>query len=48
LLQREELLTVDDVGEYLRVNPQTVRNWIDSQLGAAPRDAAGAHSAVGA
>jgi excisionase family DNA binding protein len=25
----EELLTVDEVARELRVNPQTVRNWID-------------------
>ncbi len=27
--EREELLTVEEVAEYLKVNPQTVRNWID-------------------
>src|SRR5690349_17829786 len=25
----DELLTVDEVAKILRVNPQTVRNWID-------------------
>jgi excisionase family DNA binding protein len=24
----EELLTVEDVANYLRVNKQTIRNWI--------------------
>jgi len=26
---REELLTVEDVTKWLKVNPQTVRNWVD-------------------
>ncbi len=31
----EDLLTVEDVAKYLRVNKQTVRNWIDrGELGA--------------
>ena len=25
----EELLTVDDIARILKLNPQTVRNWID-------------------
>lgn len=25
-----ELLTVDEVAAHLRVNPQTIRNWIDA------------------
>jgi excisionase family DNA binding protein len=28
-IEFEELLTVSDVAERLKVNPQTVRNWID-------------------
>jgi excisionase family DNA binding protein len=32
---RDELLTVEEVAKWLRVNPQTVRNWFDrSALGA--------------
>ena len=27
--ERDELLTVDEVAKWLRVNPQTVRNWLD-------------------
>jgi excisionase family DNA binding protein len=27
----EELLTVQDVAKWLRVNPQTVRHWIDRE-----------------
>ncbi len=27
----DQFLTVDEVAETLRINPQTVRNWIDSQ-----------------
>ena len=26
---REELLTVEEVAKWLKVNPQTVRNWVD-------------------
>lgn len=32
-----ELLTVAEVAEYLKVNPQTVRNWVDRREIAAVR-----------
>lgn len=28
--ERDELLTVFEVADHLKVNPQTVRNWIDA------------------
>ena len=42
--ESDEFLTVDEVAARLKVNPQTVRNWIDrGQLDAAGWGSSGPH-----